>query len=213
MKKQLRTDVLMGKNAEEFARENTNFYLTEGIYDETGFKFLKSSNSDEYYIAKISKKEKLLSTGSRLVLDMINTTPLNPVLINGEFHITNPNLSFGCNVAVEDDEKIKTLYFGDTLYLYKNEEDRNNFELFRLECCNSNDSDKFNSLDKLSEYFSDENFVLMAKDEAFFLAFKLSDNPTPVRSSLFEHKIKKEIDKRVKKYAGQSAEGGQMGEE
>ena len=213
MKKQLRTDVLMGKQAETFAQENTNFYLYNNLlFNGKGFTILQSIDGDKYYLAKIAEKQKFFSGEVSYFVEMIRPEPIVPVIENNSFQISKPKLSFGCDVVANKDGGLQTLYFGDSLYQFKTEEDRNKFELFCLECCPYHERARFDRLDELGEYFSDPNFVLMAKDKAFFLAFKIAEDMTTVGRNLLEHKIKKEIDKRVAKYANKSNDGVQMGD-
>jgi len=209
-KKYGRTDVLSGKAAEEFAREHTDFYLYQDAINNCGFKLLKSLDSDKYYLAKINKKEKFFSERPTYFVNVINKQPLDPRLINGEPELIESITGCRVDVCVDGKDKPKRLYFGSSLYQFKREKDRDNFELFCLECCGR--KPKFDKLDKLSEYFLDKNFVLMAKDEAFFLAFRVADDLTTIGKNLLEHKIKKEIDNRVEKYANKLSQNGQMGE-
>lgn len=180
-----RIDVLFGKEASEFARENTDY---APVYYTSGYALLKDNYSkDTYYLAKIE----LEKTRRGNTLGKLSQISVNPIQTEN-ISVGISKLGFGADVNTDRE----TLYYNDELYMFQNEADRNAFDMF---CLGFDQKDAYKSLDLLLPYFQDENFVLMAKDKAFDLAFHIADNKTTLGRNLLEHKIIKEIRKRQEK--------------
>lgn len=180
-----RTDILSGKEASEFARENTNY--TPNYYT-SGYALLKDNhNENTYYLANIE----LEKTRRGNVLGKLSQISVKPIQAE---NISMRISKQGVGVDVNADNE--TLYYNDKLYLFQNEADKIAFDMF---CLEFDQKDAYGELDLILPYFKDENFVLMAKDKALDLAFHSADNKTTLGRNLLERKIIREISKRQEK--------------
>lgn len=202
-----RTDVLSKKAAEQFVNENVeNIQIEKHHLKGNRYTLLKSNKSDEYYVARIDKKYGFFSEEPTYVVDLVVTTPVKPVTLNGNFVMNVHNGFMGLDLAVEDNEEMRLMHFNDDLYNFKTAEDRAQFETFCYDLCGT--KRKFDSLENLGEYFSDPNFVAMAKDNVFYYIFKLSDDDSLVHKNIREQMANRQIDKYVKKFTGGQPEDG-----
>lgn len=180
-----RTDILSGKEASDFAIENTDYAPN---YYTSGYALLKDKHTpNTYYLAKI-RIEKTRRGNMVGKLDSVSLNPINSEAIS----VSISDFGFGADVNTDNE----TLYYNDELYLFKTKGDRNRFDMF---CVEINQKDAYGELDSILPYFQDENFALMAKDKAFDLAFHIADNKTTLGRNLLERKIIREIRKRQEK--------------
>lgn len=194
-----RMDVFEDKEADNFARENTHYLIDNNL--KCGYVMLKSlSDNNQCYLAKLKKQKSLLSDKEKITVDKIYLKPFSAENID----MREPTYCFGVDVSDLDGDH----FFSSELYDFKTLDDRKYFEYFCLEVGTA--YDWRTTLDKLAPYFSDRNFVLMAKDKAFELAFKIGGSELGlIDKNLLERKIKKEIDKRVTKFAAPEREIGE----
>lgn len=202
-----RTDILEFKSAEEFVNQNTDYIRVKNLLNtdiKQHFVLLKLNNSNDYMLAKVKMYQGgLFSDKINPKIVQVSTSPLQGN-VGAAPSIISPEFTFGVNV-----KDINNMhYFSDELYDFKNEQDRQYFERFCLEVGTGENWQ--NTLDQLAPYFKDRNFVLMAKDKAFELAFKIGGSDlTTIGKNLLEAKVKREIDKRVKKFASTETFSGE----
>ncbi len=204
-----RTDVLCRAEAEEFARNNTNFYsIINSEFEGIRYALLSSVSGDEYYLAKIGKKLGFFSEIPTYIVELIRPEPVKPLIINNEIAMEAVDGFRGVDLVVEGKDSLQALYFNDDLYPFKSENDRKQFDMFCLDVCG--ERTKFETLNDLGDYFSDNNFVLMLKDNVFYYTFKVGlDDSTPIRRNFYDLRVRREIDKLREKYAKSNTPAGE----
>ncbi len=168
IKKKTRTDILSGAEADEFARLHTAIYNGGDVSTMVGFNsnhgLLKSVTGDKYYVVQLGEVLKYNGLDDFARVEKIRLEPLTLNLAEGQqpSEAFKGYSSFDVSTISSKTGKPEVLYFGEGLIPFKSEEDRvahNNllFEVYRADA-------KFKSLEKLTEYLTDENFVIATKD-------------------------------------------------
>lgn len=201
-----RTDVLVGKEADSFAKMNTNF---ASFYDsqlqELRYILLNLNDTENYCVARINSRLPLFSDKPTYYVDMIRPEPIKPIFND----INNPQKGvWGIDVPIQGRDSEEILYLNDDLYNFKSAEDRKNYDMFWLGMNGSKSHLK--KIQDFDAYLLDSNFINMAKEQAYTFVFKVSDDDSLLYKNLLESKIKKAFDKYAKLKAEQSPEGGQM---
>lgn len=159
--KETRTDVLIGELAEVFAFMNCDVYNSEpSILNGNKFGVVKAKDGDKYYVAKSVARWNLFANDPTYSIGAIRTEPVELAKNGDNFMVKQCNQGLDIDIII--DGKVKTLFYNKELYPFASAEARQSFEEFALDAFNT--KAKFSTLSEISDYFADENFVVMAKN-------------------------------------------------
>lgn len=169
IKRETRKDVLSGKSADEFARIHTAIYNGDAeamiAVPHSNFVFLRTNTTNEYYFAKLEEVKSIDGVEKGVIVSKIRPQALTLNVQEGEVDASAVKGSGGfvdVDVISSITKKPETIYFNWDMYAFKSNEDRKAFEEFAFEVYNINS--EFKSLEALTHYFDDENFILAARE-------------------------------------------------
>lgn len=211
VKKKTRTDILTGTEADEFARLHTAIYNGGDTSTMVGFVnsnygLLKSVVGDKYYVVELGEVLGFDGLNGFARVERIRPEALTLNLAPGQnpSEVFNGYRFFDVATISPKTGKPETLYFGNELMPFKSNEDRSAYETLIHDVYFP--VSKFETLADLTEYLTDENFVIATKDRFRENIYETEFEAGLIESKMLLFKANKALDAAVQK-----AKQGTMG--
>ena len=211
VKKKTRTDILTGTEADEFARLHTAIYNGGDTSTMVGFVnsnygLLKSVVGDKYYVVELGEVLGFDGLNGFARVERIRPEALTLNLVPGQNpgEVFNGYNFFDVATISPKTGKPETLYFGNELMPFKSNEDRCAYETLIHDVYFP--VSKFETLAELTEYLTDENFVIATKDRFRENIYETEFEAGVIESKMLLFKANKALDAAVAK-----AKQGTMG--
>ncbi len=203
IKKKTRTDILTGVEADEFAKLHTAIYNGGDVSSMVGFAsntgLLKSVSGDKYYIVELGSVAKFDGLDDFARVEKIRPEALTLNLVEGQHpsEAVSGYSSLDVNTISPKTGKPETLYFSDELLPFKSKEDRMAFGNLMFDVYKADA--KFEPLAQLTDYLTDENFVIAAKDGFRDYVYGTEFEPGLIEGKMLLYKANKALDEAVQK--------------